>query len=70
MLWSLRWTMLNENPLFLDSTYRTNRYLGRSVSSAAAPGTRVDVYYGDLSVWGRWLRSGGRSSLAIAGSTR
>ncbi len=28
MLWSLRWTMLNENPLFLDSTYRTNRYLG------------------------------------------
>jgi len=42
MLWSLRWTMLNENPLFLDSTYRTNRYLGRSVSSGRKQWPRLN----------------------------
>jgi hypothetical protein len=31
--WSLSSAILRENPLYLDSTYRLNRYLGRGVST-------------------------------------
>jgi hypothetical protein len=45
MSWSLRWTILNENPLFLDSTYRTNRYLGRSVSTVMIAVAMIELGY-------------------------